>query len=154
MNFEYIKQSFTYANIKEYVANKNYVIGKVNKFLFTAYLCNDYFIAQGKVPLNIAQKLYNDPIGKDIRVNGYCTHPKPEGVQINWYLHNKQIYSLDALEEAKGCIGATKVFAQSFIDNNLFSDNPVSLGAEGFIELYHIDSQLALRVFTDTISTL
>ena len=41
---------------------------------------NYYFVAEGWVPANIAERLYADPVGREVvRVDGHCGCPAPRG---------------------------------------------------------------------------
>lgn len=69
-----------------------------------------YWCAHGKVPLAVAQKLYDDPIGKrDVRVNGDCTCPAPgdPGGHIEWFDEGGEVsgyitsYHIDSVEGLK-----------------------------------------------------
>lgn len=109
-----------------------------------------YWIVLGKVPLEVAEKLYTDPVGKmDIRVDGSCVRPAPVAPYIYWFdgdgLHLvpeserpkwEDVFK-DALEEA---------IAHRF---RFCAD----LAAEGkpYVTCYHIDSELGLYIFAQEI---
>lgn len=52
---------------------------------------NYYFVADGWVPANIAEKLYTDPIGrKMVRVDGNCGCPPPHGPVNVYHIDSKE----------------------------------------------------------------
>lgn len=113
-----------------------------------------YWVAQGNVPLAVAEAIYRDPAANDIRVSGDCTCPAPVGNHIKWVLPNgREVLGLHNKLEAEGFTQSKSVFmretAKRLLAERDFSDDPASLGASGFIEFYHIDSALGLRVFAD-----
>jgi hypothetical protein len=110
-----------------------------------------YWVAEGRVPLDIATLLYLDPIGKkDVRVEGDAGCPTPDK-WARWYMHNGvQVLSLKDKEIATSYLvgtGILKECGQDILDHNCFSDDPASTGALPYIETYHIDSQEGLNLF-------
>lgn len=130
------------------------VIGKLGEFAFKRAWY--YYIVSGRVPLEAAKEMYyEDPVGRtDIRVNGHCGCPAPEE-QAEYY-NSDMVKLLDREQEteAKEAVASKSEFmrecGQRLLDENLFVDNPALVG-KGFIDLYHIDSELGLRIFVDTI---
>ncbi|MDO8435637.1 MAG: hypothetical protein Q7S89_03100 [bacterium] len=113
-----------------------------------------YWVARGLVPIHVARELYADPVGKtDIRVNGNCGCPAPgePGGEATWLTADARIVA-SAAEEAKfhGYI-AKGIFKESVLDEYVFSDDPRSLGAQEYIDGYHIDTEVGLRLFADTL---
>ena len=55
-----------------------------------------YWIARGPMPLDMARRIYNDPIGaQDVRVAGHCGCPPPD----EWALHGfVDLYHIDSAE--------------------------------------------------------
>ena len=59
------------------------VTGRLNGLTFTRGWY--YWRVAGKVPIDIARELYQNPIGKtDVRVAGHCGCPPPDE-WVNWY---------------------------------------------------------------------
>lgn len=86
--------------------------GKLGEFTFRRAWY--YWVVTGGVPLSVAQEMYDDPVGReDVRVDGHCGCPAPEGVA--------------------------------------FESDLVRLTKRAVVELYHIDSEIGLRLFVDTI---
>lgn len=82
--------------------------GKLGEFRFKRYWY--YWVVTGPMPIEIANELYKDPVGKqDIRAGGHC-----------------------------GCVPP----------NTQASNN------DQIVNCYHIDSQVGLRLFADTIRNL
>jgi hypothetical protein len=131
------------------------VFGNLNGFIFKRAWY--YYMVSGFLPLEIAKELYADPVGKtDIRVRGDCGCPEPKGYQIEWFDKetNKPILSMREKEECEKYIKSEskslKSIAEKTIEKSLFSDTPELTGS-GFISSYHIDSEIGLRLFADTI---
>lgn len=108
-----------------------------------------YWIASGRVPFDVAQRLYADPIGqRDVRVVGHCGCPPPEE-WVHWFDGDEPVcIDPDGEEEttfkrlvAKGSLGVK--------DMPRFSKTTDSL--QGYIETYHIDSAEGLRLFADAM---
>jgi hypothetical protein len=118
-----------------------------------------YWIATGKIPLNIALSLYKDPVGKtDIRVSGHCGQPPPEDPWIKYEdkFGHQIILDENGLEQ-KSLFSFRKSFGDTFGDNLVFvktKSEREEIASNVFIEMYHIDSEIGLRVFADTINAL
>lgn len=126
------------------------IMGKLGRFEFYRAWC--YWIVCGPVPLNVAKELYADPVGKtDIRVSGHCGCPPPDKPWITWRSKSGKILADIAQREvATESFGEIAGFIEDLDKKYEFVDNPTVVG-EGFIETYHIDSELGLRVFADTL---
>lgn len=112
-----------------------------------------YWMVSGKVPLAMANELYGDPVGRtDIRVNGHCGCPAPgePGGHIVWRDREtgKILMTRESWSEVKSLIESNPRIAIS-TDGYLPSDDPTE--GEGFIESYHIDTEVGLRIFADTL---
>jgi hypothetical protein len=123
-----------------------------------------YYVASGKVPLSVASVLYEDPVGKtDIRAGGdagcsspetnACYYRKPTGRRV---IHSKNKDGLAEILEELLAYGkqdsADRI--QNFLNDHDFSDSPKDEpDVEGFVSVYHIDSEVGLRVFCDTLKS-
>jgi hypothetical protein len=120
------------------------ITGKLGNFKF--YRAWSYMIVEGKVPLEVARELYNDAAGKtDIRVKGDCGCPPPEEWAV-WYDEdgNKLVSKDDEAAFDK------YLDTMPNIKNGIrFVDDPTE--GKGYVESYHIDSELGLRIFADAI---
>ena len=110
-----------------------------------------YWVAEGLMPLKLAQELYADPIGKtDVRVDGHCGCPAPEEPWIHYF---------DSDGKRLVCESERLDFERFFKEelpeimkkqNYRFSDDRQRDG-EAYVECYHIDTQEGLRLFADVI---
>lgn len=102
-----------------------------------------YWIVEGKMPLEVAKELYEDPVGrKDVRVAGHCGCPSPDEPWIEWYdSEGRRIFPLSKKH---------KDFSHEEAGYQVFFKDPSKVG-KGYIPLYHIDTEEGLRLFTDAI---
>lgn len=131
------------------------ITGRSGPFTFTRAWY--YWVVEGKVPLTVAKELYADPVGKtDIRVAGHCGCPAPEAPWLEWYdKEGRQLITMK--EAAKACRdGSKSKFIADAINGFLhdqskrFVHNLTEEG-EAFVTSYHIDTEVGLRLFVDTI---
>lgn len=110
-----------------------------------------YWMVSGKVPIDIAWELYNDPIGKtDIRVGGDCGCPAPEPNYVRWY-SKKDGLPIYRMSDKDRYFTLKTSHPDWFKDPDpYFLDNPKECGV-GFIESYHIDTELGLYIFSTRI---
>lgn len=113
-----------------------------------------YWIVKGLVPLDVAKRLYEDPVGrKAVRVAGHCGCPPPEDPWITYRAPDGQkvIVDPDGSQEAmidrwieRGALPASVKprFAKS------------ADGLTAYVESYHIDSAEGLRLFADAVRGL
>jgi len=122
--------------------------GKLGDFTF--HRAWYYWVAKGPMPLKNALELYADPAGRtDVRVAGHCGCPPPEKPWITWkddegneIIHMKEKAQFDAFI-AKGHIKPEQMKGKRF------DEHPENFN--GFIDSYHIDSEVGLRLFADMI---
>lgn len=111
-----------------------------------------YWCVYGPMPLTIAKELYADPVGAiDIRVAGHCGCPPPEAPWVNWYTHDgERIVETKQREEYEAM---AKKFPGTFAGAQpiCWHDDPVAINAHGYIDGYHIDSEVGLRLFCDAV---
>jgi len=117
-----------------------------------------YWVAKGLVPLEVALRLYADPIGrKDVRVNGDCGCPPPEGHQLTW--RDTKGHLLVVLsDEDKQRIGIPGCMRELF-EKSLKAQNAIVVddvhsvpGARAYVNYYHIDSQEGLNLFAAEVT--
>lgn len=108
-----------------------------------------YFGVYGLLPYEIAVKLYEDPIGKtDIRVAGHCGCPSPEEWS-QWILPDgRQVYPTKSQAEFE----KYKDLLDEKFREMIFHDIPEYLGAKRYVKSYHIDSELGMYIFLQTIN--
>jgi hypothetical protein len=114
-----------------------------------------YWVVKGKVPLNVAQELYADPLGHDdVRVAGHCGCPPPE----EWVNP-----PLDLADKWRAEIGLPlgDAIPDHFVKNfdywkPLYDEldkriTEAPRDDNWFVDTYHIDSLAGLRLFADTL---
>lgn len=108
-----------------------------------------YWGVRGEIPLSVARKLYTNVVGKDdIRVNGHCGCPAPEGSALQYRLNGKEIiYDPDGKQkEDWDRLSAPGKWLEHHIRPE-FSSNPELIADKVFVNNYHIDSELGLYIF-------
>lgn len=115
-----------------------------------------YWIVKGLVPLDVARVLYDDPVGvTDVRIAGHCGCPAPGGCETVWF-DADGVRLLDFAQKAEAEHFASKPTSilrevgERILAENRFVEVPSAVG-RGFVDLYHIDSEVSLRLFADTI---
>jgi hypothetical protein len=110
-----------------------------------------YWVVKGKIPLKLANELYQLDEEKKIRVDGNCTAPKPELPWVRYYCPKtkKKLISFTEFQETKNQANKlSKIFKEKVLLylSEFLPVKDVTTG-EGFVELYHIDSNEALEIF-------
>ncbi len=111
-----------------------------------------YWIVTGPVPLEVALDLYCDPVSEHIRVAGHCGCPPPEEPWTTLRMNDgTELVSLATKAELEKTASiTTEWFQTEYMNKFTFSDDPeVRSKARCYVELYHIDSEVGLRVFVD-----
>ena len=127
------------------------VIAKLGPYTFRRAW--SYWVVEGPVPLALAEELYQDPVAEDIRVAGHCGAPPPDK-WARWFISDgREVLSrkqekdfLDIMSKGDSFL---KDIVKDYETKYIFSDDPKSIGAGGYVTTYHIDSLLGLRVFVD-----
>lgn len=129
------------------------VTGKLGAFLFQRAWY--YWMANGPMPIELARELYADPVGRtDVRAGGHCACPPPDEYGAVYYdADGKMLYDdpdgteLQKSEHflAKGFITAEQVARYRFVSDR----KAAAIRIE--VDSYHIDSEVGLRLFADTI---
>ena len=104
-----------------------------------------YWVVKCRVPLDMAQKMYANPIGKkDIRVSGHCGCPEPEDPWIEYYDDNGYILADEAELEKYSEDSNLVKSCRANLSLRWVSDKK-----EGtpYVTSYHIDSQEGLCIF-------
>lgn len=108
-----------------------------------------YWVAKGRVPLDVARRLYADQVGqKDVRVAGHCGCPPPE--EWTHYYDGDQMVVIDpdGSEEAD----YDRHIAKGWLTSDAKPRFAKSAdGLTAFVESYHIDSAEGLRLFADAV---
>lgn len=122
------------------------ITGRLGSFIFQRRW--RYWAAIGPVPLAVARELYDDPVGRtDIRASGDAGCRPPE----LWarYLDSTGRELLPA-GELSGLSKEIVALVESNDRVRVVSNVEVE-GGQPFITDYHIDSEIGLRVFADTL---
>lgn len=97
-----------------------------------------YWVVEGRVPLNVAQQLYQTDIGqRDIRVQGHCGCPPPE----EWAMPDFTLMSTEQLMQVSGLT----------LGEMAAKCNSGEINLPRFVDIYHIDSQEGLDLFIKTL---
>ena len=109
-----------------------------------------YWAATGRVPLDVARRLYEDPIGRrDVRVAGFAGNTPPEPPWVEYFDGDVMvILDPDGQEEAEWDRLAKKGLLRS-ISKPRFAKT--TDGLQGYITTYHIDTAEGLRLFADAV---
>ena len=109
-----------------------------------------YWMFSGRVPLEMAKRIYEHPVGRtDIRVGGHCGCIPPAGNYIEWRdpETGKKYATLSDLAEITKLKDRYPDMYTKFMDEHLFQNDPAAFGARGTVDSYHIDTELGLYVF-------
>jgi hypothetical protein len=119
-----------------------------------------YWCVNGFIPLDIAEKIYNHPVGKtDVRVAGHCGCVAPVAPWIKWIDRNSGMFVLsskdkkefeDLIVKYDETTRMGQIAREAMVDY-IFNDDPMSIHAQAFVTGYHIDSELGLYVFMQYI---
>lgn len=106
-----------------------------------------YWCVECMVPLDIANKMYSDPVGvRDIRVAGYSGNINPDAM-VKWFDDDgKPLRNISEKRVLQGLHDCWPID----IDNYSFVEDPAAVG-NGFITSYHIDSIEGLKLFVDSV---
>lgn len=126
--------------------------GKLGPFTFTRAWY--YWIARGPVPLEVARELYADPVGKtDVRSGGDCACRPPETWATYFDADGWELCSdPDGRQAREWADMQQKGFIPSLEERRIrFVPDAPAVAARAVVETYHIDSEVGLRLFADTI---
>lgn len=106
------------------------------------------WIADGPLPLAVASALYQHPIGRrEIRIAGRADPPPPEAPWIVWYTaHGERVYPVHLQARFRMTCEHSPGLAR-MSPGAIFHDDPATIGATPYIDLYQIDSEDGLQVF-------
>jgi hypothetical protein len=131
------------------------VTGKLGEFTFRRAWY--YWVVNGRVPLGIAQKIYNNPNGvNDVRAGGNCSCPPPEK-EAKWFDADgvQLIEDIDGEAERRWNEWVNTDPPLEVVPEYRFVPDPsVIPGAQAFVDCYHIDTQEGLNYFVSMIRGL
>ena len=129
------------------------VTGRISSSHLTVTLTRAwyYWVADGLVPLAIAERLYADPIGKrDVRVAGHCGCPPPHEWTTDVDTDGVEICVDPDGSKERECADLAKRHPDwSFPATRFVRGLPST--ARRFVASYHIDSAEGLKLFADAI---
>jgi len=110
-----------------------------------------YWEVKGEIPYSVAKELYENPVGKtDIRVSGDLGCPPP-WMQVRWKEKKEDGKTLVSKEYmAYLQIQFKKGILLSDLSKNCRAATPQEMNS-GFVDYYHIDSELGLYIFIDIL---
>jgi hypothetical protein len=126
------------------------ITGKLGPYTFTRAWY--YWVVNGPTPIEVARELYNDIVG-----GGHCGCPSPDEYGCDFYdLDGKHLYvDIDGKERErclsfleKGFLTKKEFDSWHFISSQA---EKKELAVVGIIDSYHIDTEIGLKVFVDTI---
>lgn len=124
------------------------VTGELGDFTFERG--SYWWTVTGELPLQIAKELYDDPAGRAyIRVAGNADHLPPAPPFVVWKTRhdNRQVLSSEEYMKKR----ENGSLPDSALNGYEVSDDPAAIGAQGFITYFHLDSEVGLRLFADTL---
>lgn len=126
------------------------ITGKLGPFIFTRAW--RYWIVEGLVPLAVAQELYGDPVGvTDIRVAGHCGCPSPEEYDNLYTADGHRVIEASERPKLEAFMKEVESALSPLPYPFVYSDDPRASTAQLFVDRYHIDSEIGLRIFADTL---
>ncbi len=112
-----------------------------------------YWVVEGRVPIEAARDLYENPVGrKAVRAGGDCTCPEPE-TQAEWFdFAGQRVYPDPTGEQEAKWRGFIETHPECRGEPGYFAPDPsVITGAHAFVTCYHIDTQEGLNLFVETM---
>jgi hypothetical protein len=132
------------------------ITGKLGAFMFSRAWY--YWVVEGPMPLDVAMKLWADPVGKtDIRSGGHCCCLSPEEYGTDYFdADGKRLCSDPDGKEAAKCVEFISrgiLPADSCDDIRFVPDKRVGY-ARAEVRSYHVDSELGLYILAEAIRGL
>lgn len=113
-----------------------------------------YWVVTGFVPMEMARDLYDDPAGAtDVRVCGHCGCPDPAEMAVWLTEDGRRVLPTSERDECRRIVNVNGVLGDSarhVLESSVFSDEPNHWPkAQDYVDGYHIDTELGLRLFAD-----
>lgn len=128
--------------------------GELHGFTFERYWC--YWVVKGRMPLEVARKLYEDPIGREaVRVAGHCACPPPDE-WAEWYAPDgARLYADPDGRQAREWAEMLARRPEWRDDAGRFVPDPSKVpGARAYVTSYHVDTGAGLRLLVEAIREL
>lgn len=130
-------------------------IGLLHKIEFTRAWY--YWIACGRVPLRIANRLYSQHVTRtDVRIAGHCGCPPPEPPWLEFRTADGREVVHDPSGKQEREWDGAKGLARKILDRAerpVFARNAFAVATDVYVSVYHIDSELGLHLFVEAIDT-
>lgn len=135
---------------------KTHFMGELDNFKF--YRNWYYWAVKGEVPLHIAEKLYENVVGqKEIRVAGHCGCPPPHEWATHYTADGRKLINDPDGEQEREWDGLAKKHPEwkelqpEAKAKYCFVKDAAAVADKSVIEAYHIDSELGLYIFVQTL---
>lgn len=118
-----------------------------------------YWSVTGNLPLEVAEMLYADTVGRtDVRVAGHCGCPPPAEWAVRLMDDGSHVLnsSRGSMAEGFSTPGGLVLNGDPGImgPNPVFHDDPAAEAAKLYVTSYHIDSQEGLDLFARVVREL
>jgi len=110
-----------------------------------------YWIAVGRMPLPAAKYLYDKDIDKAVRVAGHCAAPSPKEWAEHFDIDGNGLFHFEK-EPSKS--SSLYPFWLDVLLKGMYVDHPDEQATYSYVNTYHIDTQLGLNLFADTLREL
>lgn len=134
------------------------ITGKLGRFTFERAW--RYWIVTGEVPLDVAVRLYEDPVGAtDIRIAGHADCQPPESPWVRYIgKSGKRLRPLTCKGAPANRPADLDAFMAKVYENydsqTEHVDSPETEAVKAYVPYYHIDTEVGLRVFADAVRDL
>jgi hypothetical protein len=112
---------------------------------------NGYWVAKGRVPIELARLLHEDPGSRwSVRAGGHGNAPPPDEYGVKWFgADDVEIAPMTEAEEAElRAFFARHKWEIDFRIVRSLDDVPER---RGFVDCYHVDDLLGLRLLADAL---
>lgn len=104
------------------------------------------------IPIELARELYKDPVGKtDVRVGGHCGCPAPDEYGATYLDAEGRLLMSEKDRETMEHFIKHDLVDANVMDGRAFTADPRKDFYRATIDLYHIDTEVGLRLFADVL---
>ncbi len=134
------------------------ITGKLGEFTF--YRAWYYWVASGPMPLSVATEMYetNPDWRKTVRAAGHAGCPHPKDWAKYYAEDGREILTRKDEADLIGFLDSEseqlKEIGRNALEEYVFADDPAAVAHTSVITEFHIDSQLGLKLFADTVRKL
>jgi hypothetical protein len=108
-----------------------------------------YWVADGRLPLPVAQYIYNRDTTRAVRVAGHCGAPPPERPWTEEY--DSKGYGIFQYEPEPPAESCMKQIYDDILLRGSYDSSPEMNASYRYVTGYHIDSQDGLNLFVEAI---